>query len=135
MNRISRESGEREKMKIRMYHTDIGDGYLTTEHSSSSYGQPVFASDDGTMYGPGDKYPRHNCNTGYLHRVDGVEYSEEDVQWVNDYIVRTHLKGYPRSSGGCYPRRLVWEFGSTWKTSGQLAEIERRNGERMILNA
>ena len=120
-------------MKIRMYHTDIGDGYLTTEHSASSYGQPVFVGDDGTAYGPGDSYPRHGCNTGYLHRVDGVEYSEEDVQWVHEYIVRTHLSDCLRRTHGPYPRRLVWEFGASWKTAAQLEEIERRNGKRMIL--
>ena len=113
-------------MKIRMHHTDIGDGHLTTEHSASSYGQPVFVADDGSVYGPGAKFPRYNCNAGYLHKVDGIEYSDDDVQWVHDYIVRTHV-----NMGG---RWLVWTFGATWKTAAQLADIERLNGERMVLN-
>lgn len=111
-------------MKIKMFHTDIGEGYLTTEHPASSYGQPVFVADDGSVYGPGDKFPRHRCNTGYLHRSD-IEYGEDDVQWVHDYIVWTHLKEY---------NGVRWKFGSTWKTAAQLAEIERRNKEQIVLN-
>lgn len=122
-------------MKIRMHHTDIGGGYLTTEHSASSYGQPVFVSDDGNVYGPGDKFPRYNCNTGYLHKVYGAEYSEEDIQWVHDYIVRTHLKDCVRHGDGMEGRWMVWTFGATWKTAAQLTEIESRNGERMTRNA
>jgi hypothetical protein len=122
-------------MNIRMHHTDIGDGYLTTEHSASSYGQPVFVADSGTAYAPGDKYPRYNCNTGYLHQVGDVEYTAEEIQWVHDYIVRTHLDGVRRHSDeGINSRNLVWMFGTSWVTAEQLAEIERRNGERMVLN-
>ena len=112
-------------MKIRMINTDVGDGHLTTEHSASSYGQPVFVADDGAVYGPGDL-------NGYLHKVDGVEYTPEALQWVHDYIVRTHLKDCVRHGDGMDGRWLVWICGATWKTTAQLAEIERRNGERMI---
>ena len=121
-------------MNIRMNHTGIGDGHLTTEHGASSYGQPVFVADDGAVYGPGDKFPRYNCNTGYLHKVDGIEYSADDVQWVHDYIVRTHLNDCVRHGNGIEGRWLVWTFGASWKTAEQLAEIERLNGERMVLN-
>lgn len=30
------------------------DGRITNEHAASSYGQPVFVSADGIVYGPGD---------------------------------------------------------------------------------
>ena len=120
-------------MNIRMHHTDIGDGQLTTEHGAS-YGQPVFVADDGSVYGPGDKFPRHNCNTGYLQKADGVDYTAEEIQWVNDYIVRTHLNDCVRHGDGMGGRWMVWTFGASWKTAAQLAEIERLNGERMVIN-
>jgi hypothetical protein len=121
-------------MKIRMHHTEIGDGYLTTEHSSSSYDQPVFVDDFGNVYGPGDNFPRSNCNVGYLHKADGVEYTPEDIQWVHDYIVRTHLKGCVQFEVGMGGKWLIWCFGATWKTLAQLEEIQSRNGVRMVLN-
>jgi hypothetical protein len=122
-------------MKIRMNHTSIGDGYLTTDHPSSSYNIPVFVDDDGNAYGPGDKFPRFNCNVGYLHQAEEVEYTAEEIQWVHDYIVRTNLSDCETRTGARMDSRWrVWLFGETWKTAGQLAEIERINGKKMIRN-
>jgi len=117
------------EMKIRMHHTAIGDGYLTTEYSASSYGQPVFVADSGTAYGPGDKFPRYNCNTGYLHQVEGAEYTAEEIQWVHDYIVSTNLSTCQRHEDTVGGRWLVWTFGASWKTREQAEEIERIDGK------
>lgn len=114
-------------MKIKMHHTDIGDGYLLTT------GQPVFVTEAGHVYGPGDIFPRLGCNVGYLHKVDGVEYNDDAIQWVHDYIVSTHTNNCVRHEGGMEGRWLVWTFGASWKTAAQLAEIERKNGKPMIL--
>ena len=115
-------------MRIKMCHTDIGHGELTTEHAASSNGVPVFVDLDGKAYGPGDKFPAYNCNTGYLHKIEGETYTPEDIQWVHDYIVRTHLDEFRTTNA---PR---WLFGATWKTAAQLAEIEQKNQRTMIRN-
>jgi len=42
-------------MEKRMKHPILGPGRLTTEHSASSYNQPVFVDDaTSTPHGPGD---------------------------------------------------------------------------------
>jgi hypothetical protein len=129
--RLKQQNKEVE-MKTRMHHTDIGDGHLTDEHVSTEVGFPVFVADDGTVYGSSDKFPRYNCNVGYLHKADGEDYTEQDLDWVHEYIVRTNLDGCVRfgKDGG----RLVWQFGASWKTAEQLAEIENRNGAKLALN-
>ena len=40
--------------RFNLNHPQWKTGRLTTEHASSSYGQPVVVGDDGQSYGPGD---------------------------------------------------------------------------------
>lgn len=118
-------------MKIRMNHTEIGNGYLVIDHATSSDGRPVFVDDDGNVFGPGDKFPRMNCNIGYLHKAADYEYTDDELQWVHDYIVRTNRDDCVRHDENGW---AVWCFGATFKTAAQLEEIERLDEKSVVLS-
>lgn len=109
---------------IKMNHTGIGDGHLTTTADGV-----VFAADDGMTYGPGDKFPSARCNAGYLHQISGIEYTAKEVEWVDDYIVATVF-----ADATNFGPATVWKFGASWKNADQLRRIESADG-RVFLNS
>ena len=93
---------------------------LTTEHTASSYGQPVLvAEDNGEVIGTEEQMP-----TSYIHlRRPRADYSQEQMEWLDDLIVRQFNLPYEHR----------WHFGATCKTAEQLRRIESNLGRKVAL--
>lgn len=97
---------------------------LDTRGAADDYLEPRFIREDGSEATVEDA---DAC--GYLHRAEGVEYTADQLAWVDEYIVATAMA--EKSFAGPWP----WLFGASFKTAAQLEEIERRLGRRLPLNA
>jgi len=108
--------------QIPAHHTQLGRGVLDTRGATAdNYLEPRFVRTDGSEVSTADDV----C--GYLHRAEGVEYTAEQLAWIDDYIAVTALADKPFD--GPWP----WCFGATFKTAEQLEEIERRLGRSLAL--
>ena len=100
-------------MKIKLYHSGLGYPTLgpvtlglvtlTTEHSASSYGQPVLIDKSGNVYGPGE-VPRGYLN-GFYDRKD---YTPDQIAWLDDLIVA-------QENNESQPNGNKWPFGRRLK--------------------
>lgn len=101
-----------------MWHTNFGDGVLVTESEDG----PFFKSVDGKIY-----FPKDSSHDGFLHRQKDMEYTQEEEDWIDEYVVITNIKTCKRMTSPPYGHKLVWDFGSTWRNEKQAIKIHEIN--------
>ena len=78
-------------MRIRMYHTEIGEGILTDEKFEGldldDMTDKCIFLHGGNKYAAYMDFPKYNCNVGYFQKAEGYEYTPNQLKWINDYIV------------------------------------------------
>lgn len=134
------------RLEIRPYGKPIILGTFTDEHSTSSYGLPVFVADDGRVIGPRDIKEPYGFSlylptelsepvTQYINTVPcgaggnivhqtAIEPPAEIVSWLQDYIVATWTQ----------PIATKWTIPEMCRGQALLRRCEAAAGQKIALN-